>query len=308
MIIAGNPTARSIARADCRIIRAMPLRPESSHNPARYHWAAFRHPLHLGGAAAGWLACAVLGIGSMAGLVSSDAAGWLALLSMLWSGIWLLLLPSNQRFRRATDAVLADIHATDFDFQSAELGSRVDPALQDKLSEITRLRNKAREILKDKFGSHDPFAKDNLEKLDSLAISYLQLLVALTEYDNYLSLVDPQNIEREIVKAQERLTGVADGAVLEARASQVKLLENRLERYHLAENKLELVEAQCRNVETTMKLLVDQAMTALDPRRVNRDIDQVLENIRSSETLSAELATYDDLEQELDSLGRREKE
>jgi hypothetical protein len=284
------------------------MRPESSHNPARYHWAAFGHPLHLGGAALGWLAVTGLGIGSMMGLLSSDPAGWMALLSMLWSGIWLLGLPGNPRFRLATDAVLAEKYANDFPYQSAALGGRVDSDLQDKLKEITRLRNKAREILKDKFGSHDLFAKDNLEKLDSLAISYLQLLVALTEYDHYLSLVDPQNIEREIEKARERLAGVADSAVLEARSSQVKLLENRLERYHMAANKLELVEAQCRNVETTMKLLVDQAMTALDPKRVNRDIDQVLENIRSSETLSEELASYDDLEQELDSFGRREAE
>ena len=286
----------------------MPIRPESSHNPARYHWAAIRHPLHQVGAALGWLATLGLGIGSLVGAVSSEPAGWLALASILWSGIWLLVLPSNPRFRRLTDAQLAERFALDFDYQIAALGGRVDGDLQEKLREITRLRNKAREILEDKFGSNDPFAKDNLQKLDSLAISYLQLLVALTEYDHYLSLVDPQNIELEISKAQLLLQEATDTAIRDARSSQVKLLENRLDRYHRAENRLQLVTAQCHNVETTMKLLVDQAMTALDPKRVNRDIEQVLENIRSSETLSEELATYDELEDELDQLGRRELE
>ena len=49
-------------------------------------------------------------------------------------------------------------------------------------------------------------------------------------------------------------------------------------------------------------------MTAVDPQRVSRDIEQVLENIRQSETLGEELAVYDDLERELDKLGRRELE
>ena len=50
-----------------------------------------------------------------------------------------------------------------------------------------------------------------------------------------------------------------------------------------------------------MKLIVDQAMTAHDPKRVGRDIDIVLNNIQESEILSAELSAYDELEAELDS-------
>ena len=284
------------------------MRPESSHNPARYHWAAMRHPVHIFGAVAGWLTTAGLSVSAIMGSVGSDPAGWAALASIAWTGFWLLALPGNRRFQRVTDSVLAERHANDFDYQNAALKGRISPDLRNKQSDIALLRNKAREILEDKFGTNDPFARDNLDKLDSLAISYLQLLVILTEYDHYLSLVDPESLEDDLEKAQAELAESSDSAIREARENRVRLLENRLEKYHGTGNRLELVREQCRNVETTMKLLVDQAMTAVDPQRVSRDIEQVLDNIRNSETLGDELAAYDDLERELDSIGRRELE
>ncbi|MCB1219688.1 MAG: hypothetical protein H7A35_11535 [Planctomycetales bacterium] len=286
----------------------MPMRPESSHNPARYHWAALAHPAHVTGAVIGWLSTAGLGVASMGSTLSPELAGWTALASIAWSGVWLLVMPGNPRFRRVTDARLAEIHENDFDYQQDALRGRISGELKGSMADIARLRDKAREILQDKFGSHDPFARDNLQKLDTLAISYLQLLVVLTEYDNYLNLVDPGSLERELAEARQRLDEATDSAVRDARASQLKLLENRLEKYHGTESRLELVRQQCRNVETTMKLLVDQAMTAVDAKRVSRDIEQVLENIRQSETLGEELAVYDDLERELDKLDRRELE
>jgi hypothetical protein len=78
-------------------------------------------------------------------------------------------------------------------------------------------------------------------------------------------------------------------------------LQNRLKRYEKALKRIDLIKAQCKNVEATMKLIVDQAMTAHDPKRVGRDIDVVLNNIEESEILTAELSAYDDLEAELDS-------
>ncbi|MEZ5338237.1 MAG: hypothetical protein R3F46_08205 [bacterium] len=286
----------------------MVMRPDSSHNPARFHWAALGHPAHVAGASAGWLATLGLGIASLTSTVSPELAGWAALGSMAWSAVWLLMLPGNPRFQRLTDARLAERYEHDFDYQKEALRGRISTELTERLRDIAKLRDKAREILRDKFGSNDPFAKDNLQKLDSLAISYLQLLVVLTEYDSYLNLVDPGSLERELAEAREQVQAATDEAVREARQSQLKLLESRLEKYHGTENRLELVRQQCRNVETTMKLLVDQAMTAVDPQRVSRDIEQVLENIRQSETLGEELAVYDDLERELDKLGRRELE
>ena len=272
--------------------------------PTRYHWAAGAHPAHITGALAGWAATIGAGLASL----DPTVTGILATLSLAWSGYWLLAVPNISRFRRLTDARLLAVYENDFAYQEVELGERIHPDLRDKVQDIARLRNRAREILTGKFGEHDVFARDNLEKLDILAISYLQLLVALSEYDEYLSLVDPGNIENELAQARARVAEVKDPTIKDARQRQVDLLANRLERYHRAETRLELLQAQSRNVETTMKLLIDQAMTAADAQRVGRNIDEVLSNIRSSEILNEELAVYDDLEREIDDHRFRELE
>ena len=270
-----------------------------ARRPTRYHWAAGTNPLHWGGALLGW--AATLGSGLSASIVpeTSFLTPLLATATLCWSGLWLLVMPVNPRFKRAVDAKLIDRFENDFGYQVAVLSERIDPDLRDKVADIKRLRDRAREILKGKFGEHDLFAKDNLEKLDKLAISFLQLLVALSEYDGYLSLVDPESIKHELEAAQAA-AAVEDDTLRDVRQRQVELLTNRLTRYSRANSRMALLQAQCRNVETTMKLLIDQAMTAPDAQRVSRDIDEVLSNIRESETLTQELATYDDLERELD--------
>lgn len=239
------------------------------------------------------------GIGSYGSELLGWLAPWLAMTSLGWTGLWLLVLPSMPRFRRAVDAQNEARFENDFDYQREVLRERIDRDEWDKVDDITHLRDRARGILTNKFGEHDLFASDNLEKLDKLAISHLQLLAALSEYDEYLSLVDPEKIEQELETAQN-MADAQEGALREARQRHVELLTNRLVRYKKASQRLKVLSAQCRNVETTLKLLIDQAMTAPDAERVGKDIDQVLANIRDSEILTEELSIYDDLERELD--------
>jgi len=285
------------------------LEDHPARRATRYHWAAGLNPLHWGPALLGWGAAIVSGgMGAVLGYEPGiTLAPWLAVGAMAWSGVWLVAMPNTPRFRRAVDAALKARYEHDFDYQYAELIERIDSDLHDKVQSLGRLRDHARTILTDKFGEHDLFAKDNLQKLDTLATSYLQLLVALSEYDQYLSLVDPESIEHELVAA-ERGAQVDDEVLRQARQRHVDLLKNRLTRYQRAQKRLELIQAQCRNIDTTLKLLIDQAMVAVDPQRVGRDIDQVLTNIRESEILTAELQTYEDLERELDDTRAREVE
>ncbi len=216
----------------------------------------------------------------------------------------MLVLPITPRFKRSVDANLAGLYENDYSYQYSGLVGRINPNLHSRAGDITRLRDKAREILTGKFGDHDPFAKDNLEKLDRLAISYLQLLASLSEYDEYLSLVNPQSIEDQL-KDEEEKHAASSGDIHTTQERTISLLKNRLDRYRKARQRVELIKAQCKSLDTTMKLLVDQAMVAADPQRVGRDIDQVLHNIKESEILTADLAAFDEMEREIDS-GRLE--
>jgi hypothetical protein len=279
-----------------------------ANRPTRYHWASGLSKPHLMGAGLGWAGVLAAGLAGSVDPVYSYLASGIAMATLAWHGVWLLVMPITPRFRRLTDASLAARFEHDYSYQLAQLYPRIDRDLADRVETITRIRDRAREILKSKFGSSDPFATDNLAKLDTLAISYLQLLAALTEYDEYLRLVDPASIERDLAAAQAGVAAASDPVLQGARQRQVQLLSDRLSRHRKAVQRIELIKEQCRNLETTMKLLVDQAMTAPDSQRVGKDIDEVLRNIRESEVLTEELSAYDDLERELDELHGRELE
>jgi small nuclear ribonucleoprotein (snRNP)-like protein len=251
-----------------------------------------------------WLAVMLLGATAAAVTDLRTPLGalvpFIVLGALAWTGYWLIAVPNMPRFRRATDARLRNEYENDFDYRMLEYQDRVSVDLQGKVSDMTILRDKAREMLKSKFGEEDLFAKDNLAKLDRLAISYLQMLVAQTEYEQYISLVDPQSIEADLEAARLTTEQSGEAGLRDVGQKQVTLLEGRLARVHKASEQMRMITGQLKNVETTMKLLLDTAMTVADPKRVGKDIDMVLQNIRDSEVLSAELSAYDDLERELE--------
>ncbi|MCC7478530.1 hypothetical protein IT575_08740 [bacterium] len=268
----------------------------------RFHWAAGLHPGHWVVGGGMWLAALLLGattpfVGPKAEALAT-MVGFISLAALGWSGIWLLVMPSLPRFRRAVDARLGEKYAGDFSYQISELRSRIDRSLSGEVQDIVRLRDRARDILDRKGGDFDVFARENLAKLDTLAIQYLRMLVALTEYDQYVSLVNPESILEHLEQARAEEAS-ASGAAAEARAKTVQLLESRLLRYRKASEQIELLKAQIKNVEATMKLLVDQAMTAQDAQSVRQDIDEVLANIESSEVLNQELSALNELDADL---------
>jgi hypothetical protein len=266
--------------------------------PTRYHWAAGTNVLHWLPAIGGWSACAVLGAlgtsGTGAASLNSLAA-LCALGALSWSGLWLLIVPALPTFRRVIDSRLGAKFENDYAYQSDLVLQRASPALLPYLRAISSLRNKAREIMLRRFGKHDPFAQDNLAKLDKLAISYLQLLSTLADYDDYLSVVDANHLTQEIAATQAGLAN-ADEELRTLRERQLLLLQNRLARYRKVEGRLTLLKEEASSIETTMKLLADQAMTTPESRSVWGDIDTVLDNIKESELLSADLAVFDEFE------------
>jgi hypothetical protein len=275
----------------------------------RYHWAAGRNPWHWVVALGGWISAAMFAA-TAAGTppefkpLFMSISGMAVMGALAWSGVWMLVVPNLPRFKRAVDAKLAADFGSDYSYQLESLLPQIDSSLQPQAQDIGRLRDKAREMLARKFGEYDVFAKENLGKLDELAVQYLKMLAALTEYDQYLSLVDPAGIQQQLEEAEAHQDSASSEAVSQARSKQVLLLQTRLERYQRAEQQMQLIQAQCKNVEATMKLLVDQAMTAQDAQRVGKDIDEVLANIESSEVLSAELSSLNDLDGELGSRGK----
>jgi hypothetical protein len=284
--------------------------PDATHparRPSRYHWAAGTNALHWAPALAGWAGCgaaALLAAGGtpQAGLATSAALAC-ALFSVGWSTLWLLILPSNSRFRRVVDSQLLAKYGEDFAYQLDGLKPRINRNLALKVRDITALRDKTRQIMQNKFGALDPFAQDNLVKLDRLAINYLQLLATLTDYDDYLALVDAPHLEADLAAAQKDLDE-ADRELAPIRQRQLLLLQNRLLRYRKVEARIKVLGGEAANIETTLRLLMDQAMTAADSQRVGQDIDAVLTNMKESELLAEDLAVFDELERSVGTLGK----
>lgn len=224
-----------------------------------------------------------------------------ALAALGWSMTWLLMVPVLPAFRRVVDSRLASQYSTDFHYQGQDLLDRY-PSLKPELREITALREKSREMLLRRFGKEDPFAKDNLTKLDRLAVNYLDVLEQLADFDGYLRSVSPDKLAEEISAAREELE-FSGPELRDIRQRQLGLLEQRRERHDQAQQRVQLLKAEAASIETTLKLLADQAMSSTSSRHVWDEIDGVLDNIRESELLSRDMAVFDEFERRTERAG-----
>ena len=182
-------------------------------------------------------------------------------------GMYLWALSKNQRFRNAVDAEAGVTHSTS---RYEELLATLDRNAQSQQFDIERESAEIVGLLQ-KSAAHTSQIGD----VRQMAWLHLKMLAALTEYDQYLSLVDPEGIQQQLDEAEAQQDGASSEAVAQARSKQVLLLKTRLERYQRAEQQLQLIQAQCKNVEATMKLLVDQAMTAQDAQRVGKRLEEL---------------------------------
>lgn len=241
------------------------------------------------------------GIGFLGGIPA-----WLPeLILVLGAGTELLYLgvmPRHERFQRhVRSQKMAERHKAP---SQRELFSQLRNRSQRRYAKLRKLKDEIRSNYQKLSYASQGLLDSHLKKIDGLLESYLELLHQRERYRDFRDSAT----ENRILKSIEALKkDMADDAerVRAVKERRLKVLEQRLARYHKAQENLEIIGAQLGTIEDVVKYIHEQSWTLQDPEEVTVQLDALLEeveatrgSIREIEDVFADPSEYidDDLE------------
>jgi hypothetical protein len=221
--------------------------------------------------------------------------GWLCLGAGA-EACFLYMLTTNPRFQRHVESQVEDEEQVQVERLRDSVWSMIDVGLRQRYQDLEQLTAKIRKDVLSFSQLRDPLLKENVRKVSTLLASFLKLCVAISRYRHYLSSVDPGKIQQDI----DRLAKECEDAtprIAEIKGKNIDVLKARLEKNNKANANVEYLSAQLETIEDTMRLVVDQAVTLSDPKGMSIQIDSLLDTLKDTELIAAEIDAYDELDQ-----------
>ncbi|MHA1568657.1 MAG: hypothetical protein ACTSXZ_04240 [Alphaproteobacteria bacterium] len=135
----------------------------------------------------------------------------------------------------------------------------------------------------------DPLIAGVLANLQTMSLSYLKLLLAEAELKRIITTTDPEKIKRQLADLEEKIQQAKDVTLVRTLEQNQELLTRRLKRYKTAADKKRNVSAQLDLMDSTVKLLREQAADFSSPADITAQVDVVLTNMHDARVLQGEV-------------------
>lgn len=116
-----------------------------------------------------------------------------------------------------------------------------------------------------------PIIQENVEKLLN---AYAQVLYANQLYENHLKTVDSRQLQMDLFHAEQDLK-LATGKKKELLEQQIALLKSRIEKFHHTNEIFSNAEIQLKNIEYTLDVLYENAITDKNLMHMKETIDTI---------------------------------
>jgi hypothetical protein len=136
-------------------------------------------------------------------------------------------------------------------------------------------------------------------RVDALLTSFLRLLQTLNGYRKYLNTRDRKAVEVELTELQGDAASETNPRLKEVKSRRADILGQRLERFRLAEESRELVSHQLASIEDLLRLTHEQSIAIRDPESINRQLEALTVEVKSTEETVREMERFMDFHEEI---------
>ncbi len=222
-----------------------------------------------------------------------------ALVAVGLEGIWLLNAPDSSLLRRLLwDRRLErDRRDQEAAERAARLGS-LDPASRDRVLSLMGRQDQIRRLAAQNPSFTADLLAGELTKADRLVESFLDLALTCARYDQYLSSVDPRDLERDRRRFEAAARGPDGDPQADIARKNLAIVEKRVERMNDIRKTLGVARGQLDLIENSFQLIADQIVTMQSPRELSGQLDELLDGVEAIRE------TAKDTEQILGSLDR----
>jgi hypothetical protein len=224
---------------------------------------------------------AVMGGFASAALLTQN--WWLGLAGAGAEALWMLFAPDSRLLRKLWFDKRFDEEQTASKRALLDLKLKGMPetemmrcmALQEKHEQIMRLAAENPSLTLD-------LLRSEINKLEQLVWSFIELSVTCTRYQEYLRSIDVDELERDIRRHQQTVD--REKAPSEKRGLAQKNLEvcmKRRDKYNEIRTYLQSARGQLELIENTFRLLADQIVTMRSPTELTGQLDELMDGVES---------------------------
>lgn len=231
----------------------------------------------------------VVAVATGTGLLGTIPAWLPELILVLGAGLELLYLgvmPRHERFQRhVRSQKMAERQKAP---SQREIFSQLRNRSQRRYAKLRKLKDEIRSNYQRLSYTSQGLLDSHLKKIDGLLESYLELLHQRERYRDFRDSAT----ENRIIKSIEALKrDMADDSerVRSVKERRLKVLEQRLARYHKAQENLEIIGAQLGTIEDVVKYIHEQSWTLQDPEEVTVQLDSLLEEVEATRSSIREI-------------------
>jgi hypothetical protein len=200
--------------------------------------------------------------------------------------MYLGIMPRNERFRRhVRSQKAAEKHKPP---SQREIFSQLRDRSQRRYAKLRKLKEEIRANYRRLSYASQGILEGHVQKIDGLLESYLDLLFQRERYRDFMDAAT----EKQIVKRIDALkSDMADDSerVRAVKKRRLRVLKQRLARFHKAHENLEIIGAQLGTIEDVVKYIHEQSWTMQDPQEVGYQLDALLEEVEETQASIREI-------------------
>lgn len=251
----------------------------------------------------------VVAVATGTGLLTTVPAWLPELILVLGAGLELLYLgvmPRHDRFQRhVRSQKMAERRKAP---SQREIFSQLRNRSQRRYAKLRKLKDEIRSNYQRLSYTSQGLLDNHLEKIDGLLESYLELLHQRERYRDFQDSATENRILKSIEALKREMADDSE-RVRSVKERRLKVLEQRLARYHKAQENLEIIGAQLGTIEDVVKYIHEQSWTLQDPEEVTVQLDTLLEEVEATRDSIREIedvfaAPSDYIDDDLEALDR----
>ncbi|HJZ86816.1 MAG TPA: hypothetical protein VKN99_16690 [Polyangia bacterium] len=228
-------------------------------------------------------------LGGFAATAALTQNWWFGILGAGLEALWMLFAPDSKLLRRLW---FDKVHAGKLRAQAEAERKKLLATLPEQDAErVRRLDQKREQILtlcNQNRALTVELLHDELAKLEQLAGSFVDLVVASHRYEDYMSTVDLNQLERDIRQHTQLAERTRDEDQRKLAQKNLAVLERRREKMAEIQKFISKARGQMNLIENTFELLADQIVTMRSPQELGGQLDELIDGVEAVRTTARE--------------------
>ncbi|MCK6550276.1 hypothetical protein L6R52_30855 [Myxococcota bacterium] len=218
---------------------------------------------------------------------------WLAVVGLGIETLWMVFGPDSKLLRRFYFDKIHDENLTEA-ARAARLKQLAGLPMTDarRCEDLEVKRLAILKLCAENRAFTNELLKEELDKMDQLVESFVDLMVSSHRYEQYLDGVDSNELERDMARYQKQMDRAQDEEAQRLASKNLEVLTQRREKIAEIRRFVQKAHGQMDLIENTFSLLGDQIVTMRSPKELGGQLDELIGGVEAVRTTARETEVF----------------